>query len=299
MRNPCEPNPCGIGARCDPNRTPSCYCPENMKGNPFRLCEHHTYLPPPVLCQPGNCGENADCYVSSNREMCFCKVGFGGDPYVGCQPQRSPCEPSPCGPQAVCQINYDRQALCTCQEGSTGDPYSLEGCHSRECEIDDECPIDKACIGYICRNPCPGVCGLNAKCHIEAHHPVCVCEDGFVGNPLLCCLPPEELKSNRPCNKVQCGVNAICQDVGEQAICTCPPDFNGDPTIECKPECLMNSECAPNEACINRKCLDPCLQNNVCGINAVCLCSDHTVSCICPDGYMGDPQIQCIYRRKY
>lgn len=297
-RNPCEPNTCGVGARCDPSRIPACYCPENTRGNPYKSCNREGYLPPAVLCQPGNCGENADCYVSSNREMCFCKSNFVGDPYIGCQPQKSPCNPNPCGPQTLCNINYDGQASCTCIEGSTGDPYSLEGCRSRECEINDECALDKACMGYMCRDPCPGACGLNAVCHVESHHPVCICEGGLVGNPLICCLQPQEQKSNNACNKVECGINAICQDVGNTALCSCLPEFYGDPTKECKLECLMNSDCLPNESCINQKCVDPCQQSNVCGINAVCLCSDHTVSCLCPDGYMGDPLIQCLYRRK-
>lgn len=38
MRNPCEPNPCGHGALCDPNREPSCFCPEPSVGNPYRSC---------------------------------------------------------------------------------------------------------------------------------------------------------------------------------------------------------------------------------------------------------------------
>jgi hypothetical protein len=297
-RNPCEPNTCGLGARCDPNRIPACYCPESTVGNPYVSC-NRGYLPPAILCQPGPCGINADCYVSSNTEMCFCKTGFNGNPYTGCQPRSSPCIPSPCGPQAICSEHFDGLAVCTCAEGSTGDPYGLNGCHARECEVDEECSDNRACIGYTCRDPCPGVCGLNAKCYVESHRPVCICEDGLIGNPLLCCLPPEDQKSVRPCNKVQCGINAICQDVGDKALCSCPPDFFGDPTIECKPECLMNSDCASNEACINSKCKDPCTFTNICGINAICLCSEHTVSCACPEGYIGDPMTQCIYRRKY
>lgn len=232
--------------------------------------------------------------------MCFCKTGFTGDPHVGCQPQRSPCIPNPCGPQAICQANFEGQALCTCPEGSMGDAYGVDGCHSRECEVDDECKLDRACIGYMCRDPCPGACGNNAECRVESHRPVCVCANGFVGNPLMSCLPPEEQKSNpkRPCNKIRCGINAICQDVGDKALCSCPPDFLGDPTVECKPQCTMNSDCPSNEACINQKCIDPCSFNNVCGIHAVCLCSEHTVSCLCPDGYIGDPLTQCLYRRE-
>lgn len=297
-RNPCEPNTCGSGARCDPNRVPACYCPENTIGNPYKSCAPQGYLPPATLCEPNPCGQNADCYVSSNREMCFCKNGFTGDPYVGCRVQQNPCTPSPCGPQAICSVNYEGQPLCACPEGSTGNPHGNEGCLSRECEVDDECSPDKACIGYTCRDPCPGACGLNTKCHIESHRPVCVCEDGLIGNPLICCIPPESQKSKSPCSNKRCGINAICQDVGNSARCYCPTDFIGDPNIECKPECEMNSDCPSNEACVNNKCIDPCTTKNVCGINAVCLCSDHTVSCHCSDGYIGDPLVQCIYRRK-
>lgn len=38
VQNPCEPNPCGHGALCDPNREPSCFCPEPSVGNPYRSC---------------------------------------------------------------------------------------------------------------------------------------------------------------------------------------------------------------------------------------------------------------------
>lgn len=297
-RNPCEPNTCGSGARCDPNRATPCYCPENTLGNPYKSCTPQGYLPPDVLCKPGPCGSNADCYVSGNVEMCFCKADFTGDPHIGCQPQRSPCTPNPCGPQAICQATYDGQYTCVCPSGSIGNAHGPEGCHSRECEVDDECKLSKACIGYTCRDPCPGACGLNALCRVESHRPVCICKDNFIGNPLIHCLPSENQKSN-PCQRTKCGINAICQDVGNEAFCFCPPDFLGDPAIECKPQCTMNSDCSSNEACINNKCTDPCSLNNVCGIHAICLCSDHTVSCLCPDGYIGDPLSQCIYRRKY
>lgn len=233
--------------------------------------------------------------------MCFCRTGYSGNAYTGCQPIRSPCVPSPCGPQAICAANYEGQATCSCPAGSSGDPYGPDGCQSRECEVDDECVLSKACIGYACRDPCPGACGFNSQCYVESHRPVCSCENGFIGNPLISCLPPEDQKSNTPitpCARAQCGINAICQDVGDQAICTCPLGFIGNPTEECKPECFMNSDCPNNEACDNQKCTDPCTSNNICGINAVCICSDHAVSCLCPDGYIGNPFTQCIYRRK-
>lgn len=289
-----------MGARCDPNKIPACYCPENTVGNPYKSCDNNRgYLPPAVLCQPGPCGANADCYVSNNREMCYCKPGYVGDAHTGCQPQRSLCDPNPCGPRAKCQVSLDGQASCTCTPGTVGDPYGLDGCRSKECEVDDECRQNRACIGYTCTDPCPGVCGLNARCHVENHRPVCECEVGFIGNPMICCLPPGEQKKITPCSRIQCGLNAFCQDLGDKAVCTCPLDFFGDPRVECKPECVMNSDCPSSESCIDKKCVDPCSYKDICGVNAVCLCSDHTVSCLCPDGYGGDPMTLCIHKRKY
>lgn len=37
-RQPCEPNVCGAGAVCDPNRAPYCFCPEGTVGNAFKHC---------------------------------------------------------------------------------------------------------------------------------------------------------------------------------------------------------------------------------------------------------------------
>ena len=54
-----------------------------------------------------------------------------------------------------------------------------------ECTDNSECTNDKACINEACRNPCteiPNTCGINALCHVQLHHPLCVCRDGFTGN---------------------------------------------------------------------------------------------------------------------
>lgn len=34
----CNPNPCGLGAKCDSDRVPPCYCPEHTVGNPYQSC---------------------------------------------------------------------------------------------------------------------------------------------------------------------------------------------------------------------------------------------------------------------
>lgn len=40
---------------------------------------------------------------------------------------------------------------------------TYEGCRP-ECVLSSDCPSDKACIRNKCKDPCPGVCGLNAEC---------------------------------------------------------------------------------------------------------------------------------------
>lgn len=84
----------------------------------------------------------------------------------------------------------------------------------------------------------------------------------------------------------------------DRAVCSCLPNFFGDPQTGCRPECLINSDCPYNQACINRHCRDPCKLGNICGLGALCTCRDHTASCSCLDGFIGDPFIQCIPPRK-
>lgn len=59
----------------------------------------------------------------------------------------------------------------------------------------------------------------------------------------------------------------------------------------CRPECVLNSECPRNRACINRKCVDPCI--GVCAQNAVCDVINHLPMCSCPHGMEGNALIQC------
>lgn len=69
------------------------------------------------------------------------------------------------------------------------------------------------------------------------------------------------------------------------------PEFIGAPP-NCRPECISNSECTPQMACINKKCQNPCVQ--ACGSNAECRVVSHTPICICPEGFTGDAAVQCI-----
>jgi len=72
--------------------------------------------------------------------------------------------------------------------------------------------------------------------------------------------------------------------------CSCLQNYIGTPP-DCRPECVLNSECASQEACINQKCKDPCPGS--CGFDANCHVLNHVPICTCNDGYTGDPFVRC------
>lgn len=59
--------------------------------------------------------------------------------------------------------------------------------------ISADCPQDKSCINNKCKDPCPGTCGINARCNIVNHNPICSCASGFTGDPFVRCTPESKL----------------------------------------------------------------------------------------------------------
>lgn len=98
---------------------------------------------------------------------------------------RHPCNPSPCGPNAICR-EKNGAGSCTCVNEYYGDPYL--GCRP-ECVMNTDCATDRACFNNKCVDPCPGTCGQNAECRVTNHAPSCYCLPGFNGNPLHACSP--------------------------------------------------------------------------------------------------------------
>lgn len=95
----------------------------------------------------------------------------------------NPCNPSPCGPNAVCK-EHSGAGSCSCLPEFHGDPYV--GCRP-ECLMSSECPFNKACLNMKCGDPCPGSCGINAECRVINHIPECSCLPGFTGDALTIC----------------------------------------------------------------------------------------------------------------
>lgn len=222
--SPCIPSPCGVNAECrEQNGAGACVCSADYIGNPYEGCRPECVLnsdcPSNKACLknkcqdpcPGTCGQNADCQVINHLPSCTCRPGYTGDPFNYCNlpPERNncfqcfffnlinelsilapvplpknPCNPSPCGPNSQCR-EVNEQAVCSCLPTFIGSP---PGCRP-ECTVSSECPLDKACINQKCSDPCPGVCGLNAKCAIVNHSPICSCQTGHTGDPFTRCYP--------------------------------------------------------------------------------------------------------------
>lgn len=164
-----------------------------------------------------------------------------------------------------------------------------------ECITSSECPLDKACENLKCVQPCPKGCGVNTNCRVIQHNAICTCRQGYTGDPFTLCyeaptLGNEIMDPVNPCIPSPCGMNAMCRDVGGISACTCNIGYFGSPP-NCKPECVTNTDCNNDRACINMKCENPCLGS--CGLNAICKVINHVPMCSCPEGYQGDPFAIC------
>lgn len=104
--------------------------------------------------------------------------------------------------------------------------------------------------------------------------------------PVIIPTPPSE-----PCVPSPCGPNAICKELHGAGSCTCQPGYFGDPYLGCRPECVQNSDCYWDKACVNYKCVDPC--SGACGLNAECKVVHHSPTCFCIAGYTGNPISAC------
>ena len=127
---------------------------------------------------------------------------------------------------------------------------------------------------------CCCTAGCGPECEVDPD-----CQYGYICSQARCVEKPD------PCDPNPCGPNtAIPSVVGDRCKCSCLPNMIGSPP-NCRPECVLNSDCSPQLACINRKCQDPC--PGLCGVNAYCRVRNHVPICVCNQGYIGDPFTSC------
>merc|ERR1712241_996738 len=229
--DPCDPSPCGPGARCSVTGS----------GNAICRCEPGLIPNPDTIsgCKP-ECVRDPDCqsgYICQNQK---------------CIGKPDPCVPSPCGSGAVCTINFGGNPICRCEPGLIPKPDTITGC-GPECVRDPDCQS-----GYICQSqrcvvkpdPCdPSPCGPNTECSVTPNgNPICRCLPNYIPQPdtitgcgrecerdpdctsgYICqnyqCVPRPD-----PCDPTPCGRNTQC-NVNRQGnpVCTCNDGFEPAP----------------------------------------------------------------------
>lgn len=194
-RNPCDL--CGTNTLCE---NEICRCLPEYQGDPYvgcrpectsnndcaknKACLRNKCVDP---C-PGICGTNAECSVINHIPVCVCLTGYSGNAFISCSKIAppvlvNPCVPSPCGSNSRCK-EINGQAVCSCVEGFIGSPPSCRP----ECVMSSDCLLNQACVNQKCIDPCPGSCGVNTKCQVVNHNPICSCLPDYTGDPFTRCL---------------------------------------------------------------------------------------------------------------
>lgn len=237
----------------------------------------------------------------------------------------NPCLFNNCGLLAEC-IPRNHEAFCQCPDGKQGDAYI--SCITSQCQYNEDCPDDETCdrLNRVCRPACDqDSCATEADCVGRDHQPHCRCKPGRIGNPYIECITPKneitvECRSDGECQKSLTCINQKCENPctianpcsNQQAcevidhspvktiICKCPPDTTNGDNGNCIPvnkdikqyECEVNEDCSDKDACLRGVCVLAC-RIKTCGVNSICQSTNHYGSCSCPDGYEGNPNIEC------
>jgi hypothetical protein len=152
------------------------------------------------------------------------------------------------------------------------------------CKEDGDCPSREACFAGDCKNPCTEItpCAEHADCKVYDTLPrrtmTCTCQLGFTG------------KGDVHCDKISKTLES------PNCFSTCHTlmwNFLFAIAAPIESGCTSDSECPANQACQNRKCINPCSIENPCAKLATCIASNHRATCQCPSGMTGDPYVTC------
>lgn len=141
----------------------------------------------------------------------------------------------------------------------------------------------------------------------------CTCPAGTIGNPQtgcsktpVRCVGSSRCRSGSTCEAGYCTASCSkdndcsCGEacVGGRCRMNCLTDNQCPQGQLCKGTscaigCRSSGDCKAEEACVNGQCKDPCSMGT-CGLNAECRVSDHRAVCLCPSGYRGKPNEECL-----
>jgi hypothetical protein len=270
-RNPCN---CGLNAECTVQKhRPICSCINGYEGNPNLECRS-------IGCtSDSECEHDKTCINKNCINVCLID--------------------NPCAPNAECYAR-NHKSECRCANGYRGNP--LISCQNIECRSNNDCPSDKGCINERCVSLCvyDNKCALRAECFVQNHFSLCKCLLGLIGNPYIECKPEEkpectvdvdcpgalaciDNKCVDVCHKLApCIEPAKCQAIASvpvrTMICVCPEGYISSGSGTCKKieierviGCIADSDCVPEQACVNNLCRSPCN----CGPNSECRIKEH------------------------
>lgn len=296
---------CGNGQICE-NRLCEIGCRNDLSCAGSQSCINNQCIDP--CSTNGQCGQCADCSVINHGVQCSCPVGFLGNPLTSCslplQRCNSNCQCDESGVYCAELCSSDVQCACgqkcgngkcrtRCNPGACAEGQLCQnGACIAGCRNNLDCSSDRSCLNGQCLDPCllENACGNNALCRVSEHRILCLCPDGFRGEPTQGCIKSECTIDNdceidkrcqggsciNPCLRNNaCGVNAQCRVVNRQSQCTCPPGHFGNPLVECVFE---RSACS----------------RNPCGENTLCRDVSGGYECSCVPGCTGDPQSGCV-----
>lgn len=357
-----ELHPCTQPARCQvtptsPVRTMICICPEGYISSGSGTCKPiesvrvigciaDSDCAPEKSCVnnlckdvcTNKCGPNAICRIKGHKPVCTCEQGYDGNPEIGCTKvgctsddechgthscinrQCTPaCTLEKCGRNTLCTA-VNHRSFCDCHPGFTGDPST--GCVPLECQIDSECPQDKACINFKCESPCEKTarCDIKEICTVHQHRSTCSCPPGYVSDPQQGCIVYDDRchydgecpsqtacisgECVNPCNATEpCGVNSICRVLDttpvRTMVCACLPGYVGNAAIQCdkRPTCPADKVTDNFGRCV----CSPGLAMNFDGECIFCETSkgykiDERGYCVCATdrGFIIDDHGQCV-----
>lgn len=96
---------------------------------------------------------------------------------------------------------------------------------------------------------------------------------------------------NDPAIAARCVENAECCNLPAHFLCKCLPGFVGDGEVQCLGKQRSNNSfsCSNFKPYLIFSDIDECTKPNACGTNALCQNTPGNYTCVCPEGFVGNP----------
>ena len=289
----CENRICQIGCRTDNSCPSEEACINKQCTNP--------------CLSMGQCGSCAECSVFNHGVQCSCPSNSVGNPLISCSANLQECHSGcecdssglycltkcrsstscPCGQQCSGGVCRSKCNPGNCPQGQLcQNNVCLEGCRSNL-----DCANELSCVKGKCADACTkNNCGEKALCRVSDHRALCLCPEGYQGEPTVKCMK-FECQTNDDCDNDKkcvsgscknpclergvCGINAQCRVENRHGLCSCLPGYFGNPRVECQQ--TSQSSC----------------KTDSCGINSYCMETNTGHECKCQVGCQGDPYRGC------